>query len=118
MAGRRSSRSLVVTVAMVTIEGKRQRIDLVLQSMKDSAELINLGERHLGQRHGLLSAVVDPGSEIVAEIAQRRDDLLVGLDLGLQDPDVPQMFVVIHARRLVNGLASSRLKEVRLKPCR
>jgi hypothetical protein len=56
--------------------------------MQDSAKFINLGERHLGQRGGLVGDVVDPGSEIVAEITQRRDDLLVGLDLGLQDPNV------------------------------
>jgi hypothetical protein len=33
--------------------------------------------------HGLLGAVVDPDDEVLFQLAQRRDDLLVALDLGL-----------------------------------
>jgi hypothetical protein len=82
--------------AMAAVERKRQRIDLALQPMKDSAKFINLGEGYFGQRHGFLSAVVDPDHQVLFKLAQRRGDLPVALNLGFQNPDVPQMFVVSH----------------------
>jgi hypothetical protein len=81
MAGR--SRSLV------TVERKRQRIDLAFQSMEDSAELLNPGECYFNRRSGLPSAVVDPDNEVLFNLAQRRSDLPVALNLGFQNPDVP-----------------------------
>ena len=80
----------------IAVERKRQRIDLALQSMEDSAELLNPGKRRLDQRHGLLSAVVDPDHEVLLKLAQRRGDLPVALDLGFQNSNVPQLFVLVR----------------------
>ena len=76
----------------IAVERKRQRIDLALQSMKDSAELLNPGKRRLNQCSGLAGALVDPDNKVLFKITQRRGDLLVVLDLRFQDANMPQMF--------------------------
>jgi hypothetical protein len=62
--------------------------------MKDSAKFLNPGECYFDQRCGLASAIVDSDNEILFNLAQRCGDIPVALDLGLQNPDVPQLFVV------------------------
>jgi hypothetical protein len=57
--------------------------------MKDSAKLVDPGEGYFDQRGGLLSPVVDPNHQVIFNLAQRRNNLLVALDLGFQHPDVP-----------------------------
>jgi len=64
--------------------------------MQDSAKLLNLGERCFNHRHGLLSTVVDPDHEVLFKLAQRRGDLPVALDLGFQNSNVPQLFVLVR----------------------
>jgi hypothetical protein len=106
MIGR--SRSLVTTVAMVVVERKRQRVDLAFQPMQDFAKFLNPGERRLDQRGGLPNAVVNPDNEVLLNLAQRRGDLPVAIDLGLQDPDVPsQLFVKRVRHRLRRILQNS-----------
>jgi hypothetical protein len=80
MAGR--SRSLGTSHSPIAVERKRQRIDLAFQSMKDFAKLVDPGKRDLGQRRDLAGAIVDPDHEVLFQLAQRRDDLPVVLDLG------------------------------------
>jgi hypothetical protein len=41
-----------------------------------------------------IRTMCDPDNEVLFNLAQRRDDLPVPLDLGFQNPDVPQVFVV------------------------
>ena len=50
--------------------------------MKDFAKLVDPSECCLDQRSGLLSTVVDPDNKVLLNLAQRRDDLPVALDLG------------------------------------
>jgi AraC-like DNA-binding protein len=53
------------------------------------AERFDLGERRLDQPYGFIGDIVDPGRKVRLQLAKRRDDLPVPLDLGFEDPDMP-----------------------------